>query len=509
MQNPQSNHQKRYKGPALDKDLDKISFVEGAAESLGRRLIGPGLGVVFMALCAVVAAFHVPAWSLSDTLVLAAAAAVGAYMAMNIGANDVANNVGPAVGARAITLTTALILAAFFESAGALLVGDDVLETVSSGIILPAHQVNSAVFTTAMIAALVAAALWINMATLIGAPVSTTHSVIGGVVGAGIAAGGWGAVNWSTMAAIAASWVASPVLGALVAASFLAFIRYMILDREDRLQAARFWLPVLIGLLVGAFTAYLTIKGLDRLLAVPHGFVFVTAPLLGGAAWLFTIPLIARQSAGFDNRRQSIRGLFTGPLMVAAALLSFAHGANDVANAVGPVAAIVNVQLAHTDTVAQAMETEPVTTVPLWVSAIGAFGISLGLMLFGPRLIRVVGQRITKLNPVRAFCVSLAAAITVLIASGLGLPVSSTYIAVGAVFGVGFFREWSWRRRQGEGASRLFNRSIRNREAHNSRLLVRRTYLLTIMTAWMVTVPISATIAAIVFELLRLVLGLS
>jgi len=501
--NPDAKSAESFKGPVLDKDLDKISFVEGAADSLGRRMIAPGLGIVFIALCAVVAAFHVPAWSLADTIVLGAAAAIGAYMAMNIGANDVANNVGPAVGARAISLTTALVLAAVFESAGALLVGDDVLRTVSSGIILPEHHVNAGVFTTAMISALVAAAIWINAATLIGAPVSTTHSVIGGVVGAGVAAGGWASVDWSTMAAIAASWVASPILGGLAAAGFLAFIRYAILNRREPLRAARYWLPIFMGLLVGSFMGYMTIKGLDRLLDVPTWVGLMTSPAAGVLAWAVSGPVIARQMTGLENRKQSVRALFVWPLMAAAALLSFAHGANDVANAVGPVAAIVHVQLAHTETVQAAMDIQPITTVPLWVSAIGAFGISLGLMLYGPRLIRVVGQRITKLNPIRAFCVSLAAAITVLFASALGLPVSSTYIAVGAVFGVGFFREWSRKNRNRGQRQRLFGRRIRNQEVHHRRLLVRRTYLLTIMAAWMVTVPIAAAIAASVFMLLR------
>jgi len=505
VENPGAKSAEGYKGPVLDKDLDKISFVEGAAESLGRRMIAPGLGVVFIALCAVVAALHVPAWSLADTIVLGAAAAIGAYMAMNIGANDVANNVGPAVGARAISLTTALVVAALFESAGALLVGDDVLRTVSSGIILPEGHLSAAVFTKAMISALIAAAIWINAATLIGAPVSTTHSVIGGVVGAGLAAGGWASVNWTTMAAIAASWVASPVLGGLAAAGFLAFIRFAILNRPDPLRAARLWLPIFMGLLVGSFLGYMTLKGLDRMLDIPTWFAFMTAPLAGALVWVISGPVIARQTVGLDSRKQSVRGLFVWPLMAAAALLSFAHGANDVANAVGPVAAIVHVQLAHTDTVQAAMDAGPIATIPLWVSAIGAFGISLGLLLYGPRLIRVVGQRITKLNPIRAFCVSLAAAITVLFASAMGLPVSSTYIAVGAVFGVGFYREWSRKDRSTGQRQGLFGRRIRNREAHHRRLLVRRTYLLTIMAAWMVTVPIAAAIAALVFNLLRAV----
>ncbi|MTI46123.1 PiT family inorganic phosphate transporter [Roseibium hamelinense] len=502
-----SSEKAGYKGPALDKDLDKITFVGEAAESLGRRMLLPGLAIVFIALCAFVAAYDVVAVSLSDTLVIGAAAAIGGYMALNIGANDVANNVGPAVGAKALPLTTALILAAVFESAGALLAGSRVLETVSAEI-LPQHAVVDAnMFMVAMMAALVSAAAWINIATWIGAPVSTTHSIVGGVVGAGIAAAGLASVNWETVGAITLSWVLSPVLGGLVAAGFLSFINRFITYKSDRIEAARFWLPILIGLLAGAFAAYVMVKAGDTLFSVRDTMILPLALVIALVVWLAYRPHLERASQGMDNKTQSLRKLFTVPLMCSAALLSFAHGANDIANAVGPLAAIVRVQSAHVDQLDPWALDVLTSSVPLWVSGVGAFGISAGLLLFGRRLIKVVGSKITKLNPIRAFCIALSAAITVLLASSLGMPVSSTHITVGAVFGVGFYREW-YRSRyvlsaSGADDGRGRPRYLRNREEHRRRRLVRRSYVFTIIGAWVVTVPATAVLSGVVFVLVR------
>ncbi|MEP3628441.1 MAG: inorganic phosphate transporter, partial [Hyphomicrobiales bacterium] len=211
----------------------------------------------------------------------------------------------------------------------------------------------------------------------------------------------------------------------------------------------------------------------------------------------FTRPLIQRQSSTMPNTKDSVRKLFTIPLICAAALLSFAHGANDVANAVGPLAAIV-----HT---IEAGEVASKVSIPIWVMVIGAFGISFGLMLFGPKLIRMVGEQITKLNPLRAYCVALSAAITVIVASWLGLPVSSTHIAVGAVFGVGFFREIHWRATTGkqevqEIIQHEVDKSGSKKRKH--RKLVRRSHFLTIIAAWVITVPAAAIISAVFFLIL-------
>ncbi|NVK36101.1 MAG: inorganic phosphate transporter [Rhodobacteraceae bacterium] len=489
-----------YKKPTLDKDLDKLSYMEEAAGRLGQGLVAPGLALVFIALCAMIATAVL--FGSPGSAVIISATAIGAYMALNIGANDVANNVGPAVGSRAMSLLMALVIAAVFESAGALLAGGDVVGTISKGIIDPASVSDPHVFIAAMMAALVSSALWINLATWIGAPVSTTHSIVGGVMGAGIAAAGFAAVDWSTMSSIAASWVISPLLGGVIAAGFLALIKTQIIYREDKIAAARLWVPILIAIMAGAFSAYLAMKGLKKIIKIDLQIALLIGLGTGLLAWALARPFIARQAKGLENRNQSLRKLFALPLVFSAALLSFAHGANDVANAVGPLAAIVH-------TVALG-DVATKVVIPLWVMAVGAFGISFGLLLFGPKLIRMVGQQITKLNPMRAYCVAISAAITVIVASWLGMPVSSTHIAVGAVFGVGFFREWytenSARRIQyvnekTEGKVKKV-RPVRNREEQARRKLVRRSHFMTIVAAWVITVPAAAVLSACLFFIL-------
>lgn len=483
--------------PTLDKDLKKFTALERASGQLARTLLAPGLALVFLALAAVFASLYITGHH-SSTLIVAAAV-IGAYMALTIGANDVANNVGPALGARAITMTGALAIAAIFESAGALIAGGDVVGTIAKGIIDVEAVESPQVFIHAMLAALIASALWVHLATWLSAPVSTTHAIVGGVVGSGIAAAGFGAVHWDSMGEIAASWVISPLLGGLIAAAFLAFIKTFIIYQPDKIAAARRWVPVLIALMAGAFASYLALKGLSRLIAVSLPKALLIGALVCAGSYALARPLIARQSEGMENRNQSLRKLFRLPLIFSAALLSFAHGANDVANAIGPLAAIV-----HT---AEAGNVAREVSVPLWVMVIGALGISVGLLLFGPRLIRMVGQQITKLNPMRAYCVALSAAITVIIASWLGLPVSSTHIAVGGVFGVGFFREWYTRhsrRRlsyvQAKPGTRQSARPIKRQpEDIAYRKLVRRSHLTTIIAAWIITVPAAAALSALTY----------
>ncbi|MGR3344146.1 MAG: inorganic phosphate transporter, partial [Paracoccaceae bacterium] len=256
--------QSTYQWRTLDKDLRRIVQIETATQYVSRPMVGAGIALAFIVVAALgVALFF---GQQQSSLVVVAAAAVGAYMALNIGANDVANNMGPAVGASALTMGGAIVIAAIFESAGALLAGGDVVSTISKGIIDPASVNDVRVFVWAMMAALISAALWVNLATIVGAPVSTTHSVVGGVMGAGIAAAGFGAVNWPMMSKIAASWVISPVLGGVIAAAFLAFIKYRIMYRDDKIAAARIWVPLLIGIMAGVFSAYLALKGLRRII---------------------------------------------------------------------------------------------------------------------------------------------------------------------------------------------------------------------------------------------------
>lgn len=477
----------------LDRDLGRFANLEAAAAYVSRPLVAPGIALVFIILAGLAAAMLLG--QSGEMLIVVTAAVFGAYMALNIGANDVANNMGPAVGANALSMGGAIVIAVIFESAGALIAGADVVSTVAKGIVAPEALDTSATFVWAMMAALLASALWVNLATWIGAPVSTTHAVVGGVVGAGVAGAGLGAVNWEQMLAIAASWVISPVMGGVVAAAFLWLIKSRIVYREDKIAAARVWVPILVGIMAGAFTAYLAMKGLKQLVEISMGAALLLGLLAGFCSWLLMIPVTRRQSEGLENRNKSLKVLFGVPLVVSAALLSFAHGANDVANAVGPLAAIVQ-------TVTTGNFNGDVV-IPLWVMLIGAFGISFGLSLFGPKLIRMVGNEITKLNPMRAYCVALSAAVTVIIASALGLPVSSTHIAIGAIFGVGFFREWDAERRLKQARMAVPRPDNIPADERRRRKLVRRLHVLTIGAAWIVTVPAAALLSALLFLILR------
>ena len=412
------------------------------------------LGFALFFMIAVLTYSFLSNGGIPNNMFLAVAALVGAYMAMNIGANDVANNVGPAVGSKALTLTTAIVIAAVFEAGGALIAGGEVVKTIKKGIIdISAFGGNADPFIWAMMAALLAAALWLNFATAMKAPVSTTHSIVGGVMGAGIAAAGFSIVSWSTMGKIVASWVISPVLGGVIAATFLFAIKKSIIFKDDKIKAAKTYVPVFVALMSWAFMTYLTLKGLKKIwpqvvdilnflplvsLEMTKKPTFLTALILGFIVSIVVFILVKSKlqsnTTTLKNNKDSVNTLFTIPLIFAAALLSFAHGANDVANAIGPLAAI-NDAIVNGGISSKA-------SIPLWVMSVGALGIALGLALYGPKLIKTVGTEITELDQIRAFSIAMAASITVIIASQLGLPVSSTHIAIGGVFGVGFLREW-------------------------------------------------------------------
>lgn len=479
----------------LGKDLLKLEQVENFTQYLARKNLSIGIAAIFLAIIWVAA--NAMSQGLDNQTFIIAAGVIGGYMALNIGANDVANNVGPAVGAKSLTLGGALVIAAIFETAGAYFAGGDVVKTISKGIVDADQIPDVGIFIWAMMAALLAAALWINLATYIGAPVSTTHSIVGGVAGGAIAAAGFGVVDWFVMGKIAASWVISPVLGGIIAAAFLYFIKMNIIYQPDKIAGAKRWIPVLIAIMAGAFTTYFMMKGLKKIWK-PEPWV----PMAIGAAvfaitYAITHPFITRRADTMENRNKSIRELFHIPLVFAAALLSFAHGANDVANAVGPLAAIVD--SARSGAIAAKVD------IPGWVMFVGAAGISMGLFLFGPKLIKTVGDQITRLNPIRAYCVALSAAITVIAASALGLPVSSTHIAVGAVFGVGFLREFVTSRKTHINHGKYVSKKpskwerIPKEERMEKRKLVRRQHLWTIAAAWVITVPCSAVLSGVIF----------
>lgn len=513
-------------------DLKNIQKIEHAQYINRRELLRIGCAVLFI----VGVIIYAGAQSHGNIL-LVSAAVIGGYMALNIGANDVANNVGPAVGSKTVTLFGAIVIAAIFESAGAIIAGGDVVGTIRKGIIDPSAIQDANTFVWLMMAALLAGAVWLNLATALGMPVSTTHSIVGGVLGAGIAAAGWDIANWSKVGQIAASWVISPVLGGIIAASFLYTIKRTITYQADRIMAAKKVVPVLISCMAWAFTTYLIMKGLKKIIKLD----FLTA--LGGGLVVAIIiyvvikPMIARAAEGLDGSKQSVNRLFVIPLICAAALLSFAHGANDVANAVGPLAAIYDVVSSGVMAAKAA--------IPLWIMVIGALGISVGLALFGPKLIRTVGSEITELDQARAFCIAMAAAITVIVASQLGLPVSSTHIAIGAIFGIGFLREalkanyhemvieikshhegkdeaevtafldqfeeasldqkgmMIKELKKNSAAPAITKKERKQLAKEYKKELVKRSAFMKIIAAWVITVPLSGLLAAMLFFTLR------
>jgi PiT family inorganic phosphate transporter len=517
-------------------ELEQFNAIERAARYGRAEVFRIGLAVIFLAgIMLYVRSIGADA---PNMVMLVIAAMIGGYMAMNIGANDVANNVGPAVGSKALTLAGAIAIAAIFEASGALIAGGDVVGTIKNGIIDPELIGDPDTFIWLMMAALLAAALWLNAATLIGAPVSTTHSIVGGVMGAGIAAGGVDIVDWHQFGQIAASWVISPLMGGAIAALSLYLIKRRITYKRDVAQAARQNVPLFVAIMAWAFATYLIIKGLGKIVDI--GLLPATGlgAIVGGIVWWLTTWLIARSSVEVENSKAGVDGLFTYPLIFSAALLSFAHGANDVANAVGPLAAI-NEAVLQGGVAAQA-------SIPIWVLWVGALGIALGLALYGPKLIRTVGSEITELDRMRAFCVAMAAAFTVIIASQLGLPVSSTHIAIGGVFGVGFLREHlktTYRqkideieahhagedreeverllkefdeasfeekgeilenlKRKNGGASPISKTDRKSLKKLYRQELVKRSALFRIVAAWLITVPFSALIAAMLFFMIR------
>jgi len=490
--------------------------------------------------CAVIIYTYLNFGHISLTLVVASG--IGAYMAMNIGANDVANNVGPAVGARAMTLTHAIIIAACFEALGAIIAGGEVVSTIKGGIIDPAHIEDPSTFVWLMMAALLAGALWLNLATWIGAPVSTTHAIVGGVLGAGVAAAGWDLANWNTVGQIVASWIISPLFGGLIAAAFLYLIKRTITYKADLMQAARRMVPILVALMAWAFATYLLRKGLSQVVSVSFEVAILAGALFAVA--LYVLLLRGRISAAsfrLNNDKDGVNRLFTVPLMFAAALLSFAHGSNDVANAIGPLAAIYDA-LSNADISSRA-------ALPMWILVMGALGLAVGLALYGPRLIRTVGTEITEIDQTRAYCIAMSAAITVIIASQLGLPVSTTHVTIGAVFGVGFLREYlkvnyqriiqdierhhqsqqaekevveaflqaferapigdkgmmlkTLKQQAKQGETHLSKRDRKDLRKVYRQNLVKRSLVFKVVAAWIITVPASALLAALIYYTIR------
>jgi len=402
------------------------------------------------------------------------AGAFGLFMAWGIGANDVANAMATSVGSRALTIKQAILVAAVFEFAGAFLAGGQVTATIRKGIIdADAMGDQPELLVFGMLSALLAAGTWLLIATHRGWPVSTTHSIIGAIVGFAVVGIGFEAVHWEQVGEIAMSWVVSPVLAGVIAYAIFASVRRLVLDTDDPLSNARRYVPMYI-FAVGFILALVTmLKGLKHVglhLSTPQAVGI--AVLSGLATMTIGILLIRRiepepvKETGF--RFQNVERIFGILMIFTACGMAFAHGSNDVANAVGPVAAVVStVQLGAISS------TAPLAT---WVLLLGAVGIVLGLATYGWRVIQTVGRKITELTPSRGFAAELSAATTVVIASGTGLPISTTHTLVGAVLGVGMAR----------GIAALDIRVVGR-----------------ILASWLVTLPAGGLLAVVFFLILR------
>ncbi len=403
----------------------------------------------------------------------------GAYAAWNIGANDVANAMGTSVGSGALTFRRAVILAAIFEFAGAVLVGGHVTQTVQRGII------DAQIFADApmqlaigMSGALLASAVWLHLASLLGWPVSTTHAIVGAVAGFGMVAGGAAAVDWTRMGSIVTSWAVSPLAGGLLGFATFHLIRRLILEDDEPHEAAGRWGPWLLLPVGSILTLSFLYKGLQNLkLDLPFGEAAVYSLIVGGVlalAALYAFPKLIYRSmrnghrvGGMDPRYVAVERVFAVLQVATACMVAFAHGSNDVANAVGPVAAVW--EITHTGVLTASVG------VPMWILAMGGVGIVVGLATFGYRVIRTIGAKITEMTPTRGFAAEFGAAATILLGSRLGMPISTTHTLVGAVIGVGLAR----------GIAAIDTGVVR-----------------TIALSWVATVPFTAGLSGVLYVLL-------
>jgi PiT family inorganic phosphate transporter len=375
-----------------------------------------------------------------DVIVLTIATMVGLYMAANIGANDLANAMGTSVGSGAITLKQAVVISMIANTLGAVLAGGYVTNTISKGLIDPAllaGEPNKLMF--GMFAALISAGICVHLATLFGLPVSTTHAIVGAVVGFGILSVGAGAVTWSKVVSIATSWVISPAAGGLIAGGMYYFAEKKIMSAKDPLRASERYAPFLIFLLFLVLILSLIFKALENLHINPGFFytVLLTIPiamLAGGVgrSWLRWQTRPGQKLRPKQKEYSPVDHLFAHLQILTACYIAFAHGANDVANAVGPLAAIFSV--VKTKSVALSVE------VPFWMLLIGGIAVGGGLLAFGTRVIDTIGKNITEITPIRGFCAQFGGATTILVCSRLGFPVSTTHVLVGSVVGVGIMR---------------------------------------------------------------------
>ena len=367
------------------------------------------------------------------------AVVLGLYMTWGIGANDVANAMGTSVGSGAISIKQAIIIAAIFEFAGAFIAGGNVTKTIRNGIIDPTPILgNPEILVWGMLSAMLAAALWLTVASWMGWPVSTTHSIIGAIVGFAMVGIGMDAVNWPNIGTIVISWVISPMVGGTFAFLIMRSIQRFILDTDSPFRNAQRYAPLYIffvGFLISLVTLFKGLKHLDIELSIPQSFLVAiafgaTISLIGR---FLIIRLRMKEAESVGEQFSQIEKIFGVMMLFTACAMAFAHGSNDVANGIGPMAAVVSI-------VQSGGEMAQNSALPIWILIVGGCGIILGLATLGYRVIQTIGTKITELVPTRGFSAELAAAATVVLASRTGIPVSTTHIVVGAVVGVGLAR---------------------------------------------------------------------
>jgi PiT family inorganic phosphate transporter len=393
-------------------------------------------------------------------------------MAWGIGANDVANAMATSVGSRAITVKQAIIIAAIFEFLGAFLAGGEVTSTIRKGIIDSGAVGDANILLYGMLSALLAAAIWLTVASRVGWPVSTTHSIVGAIVGFALVAVGTEAVNWSKMGLIASSWVTSPLLAGTMAFLLILSVKKFIFETADPEDRARKIVPVYIFLTATVVALVTFLKGLKHVGLELSTTSAVLASLgIGILVAVLGAYFIAKIPKSIDRTEEAVSGsierIFTLLMIVTACAMAFSHGSNDVANAIGPVAAVLSI--IESGEIAQS------SPVPVYVLLIGALGIVVGLATFGIRVIKTVGEKITELRPSRGFAAELAAASTVVLASFTGVPISTTHTLVGAVLGVGLAR----------GVGALDWSVVKN-----------------IAVSWVVTLPVAAVLSASIYFVL-------
>lgn len=408
------------------------------------------------------------------TLVLMAAV-VGLFMAWGIGANDVANAMGTSVGSKALTIKQAIIIAMVFEFAGAYLAGGEVTSTIRKGIIDASFFVDSPeLLVFGMISALFAAATWLLIASALGWPVSTTHSIVGAIVGFAAVGVSPDAVEWSKVTGIVGSWIITPLISGVIAFIIFNSAQKLIFDTDKPLEQAKRWVPLymfLAGFVLALVTIKKGLKHIDLHIGNTEGYIYavITAILVAIIGKVFITRLKFDESAALKTHYANVEKVFAILMIVTACCMAFAHGSNDVANAIGPLAAVVSI-------VDNGGQIAAKSTIAWWILPLGGFGIVAGLAVFGHKVMATIGQGITHLTPSRGFAAELAAACTVVIASGAGLPISTTQTLVGAVLGVGMAR----------GIAAINLGVVRN-----------------IVVSWVITLPIGAGLSILFFWMMQ------